>query len=515
MSDPAKKCSNKGYCPGLSNGECPHTHNKPCSSTNACFNYNCFFIHPVPLCGQFADCTVFECPKRHDKKRTRCCRGKAACPAQDSCPFLHPQHSNSMPNITTTTTTTNSNSSGQGVCRFAPNCKNAKCTFLHPTAATTQTLTAAPASAAPAAATPAITITTDQIIATKPCRSAEKCSNVDCKFSHPLQRPPVCPGGSACVLVTCIRLHPRTPLEVLLSSKAPPSYGNTYKNLSISRNNHKIKMYDAANKSFSAMQAPPNLDDDKKEEKKQIISVLQAQAFEMNQQLKAYDETVTEIISELSNLHAMAATDNDKDVKFKHNNRRYRLNREMYRLKLALPALALRPKIEEAVNQNQFVVIQGATGSGKSTQLPQYISEMLGQGSRVVCTQPRKVSATSLAERVSEEWYFGKTGLIGSDVGYNVGSARKTSERTRIEYVTEGTFLGALLQLFGGARRQQGGQAANKQTEQKDGRQKDPLYGVGAIIIDEAHERSITCDMIMGILHMYAREKWPDLKVLF
>lgn len=148
----------------------------------------------------------------------------------------------------------------------------------------------------------------------------------------------------------------------------------------------------------------------------------------------------------------------------------------------------------------------------KSTQLPQYLAELLDKdgtsNQRVICTQPRKVSATSLAERVSEEWYQGDKTKLGNAVGYRVGSSKKAGKYTKIEYITEGTFLGSLLQLFGNK-----GQN-NDDREITEAKLIDPLKGVGAVIVDEAHERSTTCDIILGILKMHTPLKWPNLKVI-
>jgi HrpA-like RNA helicase len=152
--------------------------------------------------------------------------------------------------------------------------------------------------------------------------------------------------------------------------------------------------------------------------------------------------------------------------------------------------------------------------------LPQYLAELLEwQGSenrKVICTQPRKVSATSLAERVSEEWSVGDKTKVGSAVGYRVGAQKKSSKFSCIEYVTEGTFLATLLQIFGDktAEGGKGTEMAASGAGEGGKDTKDPLKGVGAIVVDEAHERSTTCDLILGMVKMHAPTKWPDLKIV-
>ena len=107
------------------------------------------------------------------------------------------------------------------------------------------------------------------------------------------------------------------------------------------------------------------------------------------------------------------------------------------------------------------------------------------------------MAAISLSTRVASEWVGGQKGglksSVGLFVGYRVGASKKSSKNTRIEYVTEGTLLQTLLKC-----------PANK----------DPFEGVGAIIVDEAHERSITCDILLGILKRDSPHRWPNLKVV-
>ena len=103
----------------------------------------------------------------------------------------------------------------------------------------------------------------------------------------------------------------------------------------------------------------------------------------------------------------------------------------------ALPALALRLPLVSTIRENACVVVRGATGSGKSTQVTQYIAEMVKfkqlTGNKVLCTQPRKVAAEALAARVNEEWYAGNdkdwiNARLGWDVGYRVGDRKMCSK---------------------------------------------------------------------------------------
>jgi len=149
------------------------------------------------------------------------------------------------------------------------------------------------------------------------------------------------------------------------------------------------------------------------------------------------------------------------------------LLREKRRLEGALPALAARMQIVDWLRSpTKNLVIQGATGSGKSTQVPQYLAEELGYGQRVICTQPRKLAATSLAARVSQEWG------VEARVGHRVGGARSTvTADTVIEYCTEESLLKVLVA--------------------------DPvraLKGVRVIVLDEAHERTMKLDILVGRL---------------
>lgn len=151
-----------------------------------------------------------------------------------------------------------------------------------------------------------------------------------------------------------------------------------------------------------------------------------------------------------------------------------------------LPVCALRPEIIEAIKTHQVTIISGDTGSGKTTQLPKMALELgLGsRGKRIACTQPRRIAAVTMAERVAAEL---KT-QVGEIAGYRHRFARKVSRETKIEFVTDGILL------------------AETRT--------DAFFNAyDAIIVDEAHERSLNIDFLLGILKR-ALKKRSDLKLI-
>ena len=150
-----------------------------------------------------------------------------------------------------------------------------------------------------------------------------------------------------------------------------------------------------------------------------------------------------------------------------------------------LPVSGLRETIADAIRSNQVVVVCGETGSGKTTQLPKICLE-LGRGvdGRIGHTQPRRIAARSVAERIA-----GELGTeLGETVGWQVRFNRALSENTAIKLMTDGILLA--------------------ETEH------DPeLLAYDTIIIDEAHERSLNIDFLLGYLKRLLPRR-PDLKVV-
>jgi ATP-dependent helicase HrpA len=162
------------------------------------------------------------------------------------------------------------------------------------------------------------------------------------------------------------------------------------------------------------------------------------------------------------------------------------VNESASKLQLAypedLPVSALRGQILDAIAHNQVVVIAGATGSGKTTQIPKMCLE-LGRTS-IAHTQPRRIAARSVAERIAQELKV----ELGQEVGYQVRFTDTSSKNTLVKVMTDGILLNAM---------------------QKD----RDLKQYDTIIIDEAHERSLNIDFLLGYLKQLLPKR-PDLKVI-
>jgi pre-mRNA-splicing factor ATP-dependent RNA helicase DHX16 len=152
----------------------------------------------------------------------------------------------------------------------------------------------------------------------------------------------------------------------------------------------------------------------------------------------------------------------------------------------SLPIYEFREELLEAIAEHQVLVVVAETGSGKTTQLPQYLHEAgyTKGGMKVGCTQPRRVAAMSVAARVAEE-----VGCrLGQEVGYSIRFEDMTSDKTVLKYMTDGMLLREFLT--------------------------DPeLSTYSALIIDEAHERTLSTDILFGLIKDIARFR-PELRIL-
>ncbi|KAJ2546695.1 hypothetical protein EV175_005503, partial [Coemansia sp. RSA 1933] len=150
-----------------------------------------------------------------------------------------------------------------------------------------------------------------------------------------------------------------------------------------------------------------------------------------------------------------------------------------------LPAFACREDLLRVIAENQVTVVVGETGSGKTTQLAQYLHEAgYTRTGMVGCTQPRRVAAMSVAKRVAEE--MGVT--VGAEVGYAIRFEDCTSKQTLLKYMTDGVLLRETL-------------------TRRD------LSQYSAIIMDEAHERTLNTDVLLGLLKQIVATR-RDIKLI-
>ncbi|KAJ5159963.1 Pre-mRNA-splicing factor ATP-dependent RNA helicase PRP43 [Penicillium canariense] len=152
-----------------------------------------------------------------------------------------------------------------------------------------------------------------------------------------------------------------------------------------------------------------------------------------------------------------------------------------------LPVHVQRDEFLQLYQQSQILVFVGETGSGKTTQIPQYVLfDDLPQTQRkmVACTQPRRVAAMSVAQRVAEEMDV----KLGEEVGYSIRFEDKTSQRTILKYMTDGMLL-------------------------REAMHDHNLTRYSTIILDEAHERTMATDVLMGLLKEVVLRR-PDLKII-
>lgn len=165
----------------------------------------------------------------------------------------------------------------------------------------------------------------------------------------------------------------------------------------------------------------------------------------------------------------------------------------MLQSRMQLPMWTFRQEVVDAVEREQVVIICGETGCGKSTQTPAYLLEhQLAQGKpcKIFCTEPRRISAISLAKRVSEELGEGKgdVGTSRSLVGYSIRLEAKTSKETRLIYATTGIVMRML-------------EGSNE------------LREITHLVLDEVHERSIESDFLLIVLKKLLTTR-KDLKVV-
>ncbi|EJW88008.1 Dhx33 protein [Wuchereria bancrofti] len=163
---------------------------------------------------------------------------------------------------------------------------------------------------------------------------------------------------------------------------------------------------------------------------------------------------------------------------------------EIFKKRTTLPVWEYKDKFLEVLDKNQCLTLVGETGSGKTTQIPQWCLEYCkartppGHRRLVACTQPRRVAAMSVATRVAEEMDV----QLGAEVGYSIRFEDCVSERTILKYCTDGMLL-------------------------REAMNSPLLDSYGVIILDEAHERTLATDILMGLIKEIVRQR-KDIKIV-
>jgi ATP-dependent RNA helicase DHX57 len=171
---------------------------------------------------------------------------------------------------------------------------------------------------------------------------------------------------------------------------------------------------------------------------------------------------------------------------------------KMMNARQSLPAWRLREDIVRTVNNCKVTIISGETGSGKSTQSVQFVLDdlihrQLGSVANIICTQPRRISALGLADRVADE----RCAQVGDEIGYTIrGESKQKPGVTKITFVTTGVLLRRL--------QTSGGNADDVVAA---------LADVSHVVVDEVHERSLDTDFLLVLLRQILRTR-QDLKVI-
>ncbi|KAL6191719.1 hypothetical protein ACLB2K_038109 [Fragaria x ananassa] len=189
------------------------------------------------------------------------------------------------------------------------------------------------------------------------------------------------------------------------------------------------------------------------------------------------------IIPDMAINNSMGRQRDDKRGKGELRSRRRHRNSQQNK---NLPIYKLKKELIQAVHENQVLVVIGETGSGKTTQVTQYLAEAgYSTKGKIGCTQPRRVAVTSVAKRVAEEFGCDR---LGEEVGYAIRFEDCTGPDTVIKYMTDGMLFREILV-------------------------DNDLSQYSVIMLDEAHERTIFTDVLFGLLKQLVKRR-PDLSLI-
>jgi superfamily II DNA/RNA helicase len=304
----------------------------------------------------------------------------------------------------------------------------------------------------------------------KECNLRARCKRWDCPKLHPRTRARPCPNKKNCTNLTCLCLHPPERAALLCL------FGVDCRDLSC-RLNHPPERPSVCDQPDIC----PN------------FNCTHLHRPEWNP-CEAGDECEDEQCSKIHTFERITVqqkeTASSTNISIKNRNQKTKKKylktleqRIKDREKTQLPILSYQKEFCQRLEHERILIVTAETGSGKSTQLPQYAAEYFG--SLVVCTQPRVVAALSLARRVAEE-YDGKS--VGESVGYQAGNANRV-RGTDIMFMTDAALI-------------------------RESQRDSSLKHVRVLIVDEAHDRSLNTDIVIGISKLLLAQRPDDFYVV-
>jgi len=223
--------------------------------------------------------------------------------------------------------------------------------------------------------------------------------------------------------------------------------------------------------------------------KDQIRSGLHDKVNELEKQYEEFTSFTSECLKELDKLEEMRKKfpnlENISYWKESIRNLLKRIRLELNRLESALPIYARKSDIIKKLKSDQVILVIGETGSGKSTQIPQYLLEVPEFKGKIACVQPRRLATITVAKRVAEELGEKDTGLVSYQVRSN---DRNNNPKTKIRFMTDRILL-------------------NEMFDDPD------LSRYSCILVDEAHERNINTDILLGMLKETIKRN-PKLRLI-
>ena len=247
---------------------------------------------------------------------------------------------------------------------------------------------------------------------------------------------------------------------------------------------HDIKIQDAQAHEKELQQESKKLSLAEAGRRLSSLEVIKEEVKELRRQKGEFLKTCADIDQKFVRLEASLYS-RRKPLNDQMTSLQKRFARECVRLFKSLPIYARRSDIIDTVTRNQVVVLIGETGSGKSTQIVQYLYDAgFGERGLIACTQPRKVAAITLANHVSKEM----CSSVGEVVGHRLGSFDNTSSETVIVYMTDHSLLNEIIA--------------------------DPLLRqYSCLVIDEAHERSLNTDILLSLIKQCLLQR-PELRII-